>query len=140
MMFDRLVESIVASADAAHFSRDKTREVQLAAAMALVATMSADYVNKPEEARAVIKSLADLFNLDRRKCLKLLSRAMAARARDPSLFNSAMLLKRFGTEELNRKILAAATHVAKADGELHDYEADLLQRLQRMLAPKVFAS
>ncbi|MDE2446934.1 MAG: TerB family tellurite resistance protein, partial [Alphaproteobacteria bacterium] len=81
-----------------------------------------------------------LFALDRRKCRKLLSRAMAARLRDPSVFNSAMLLKRWASPELNDKLLAAATQVAHADGVLHDYEADLLQRLQRMLAPKTLAS
>ena len=133
MMFDRLVESIASGADAETFPRGQSRELQLATAMALVATMSADYIFKPEETRSVVDSLADLFGFDRHKCRKLLARAMAARQCDPSIFNSAMMLRRLGTPGFRGKVLAAADFVANADGELHDYEKDLLQRLERML-------
>ena len=136
MMFDRLVESIASGSHAAHQPHGQSLELQLATSIALVATMSADYIFRPEETRAVVDSLADLFSFDRKKCHKLLSRAMAARHRDPSIFNSAMMLRRLGTPDFNDRVLAAANRVAHADGELHDYEKDLLKRLTRILARK----
>jgi uncharacterized tellurite resistance protein B-like protein len=129
-MFNRLFEKI--SKGAAPIE-EEAGELHLAAAFVLVACMSADYKFKPEETRAVADGLFTLFGFDRHKSNKLIARAVAAREIEPSIFGSAMIIARFGSEAFKKQFREIVADVAGADGELHDYEKDLLERLSLIL-------
>ena len=129
-MFDRLIERITRRAPMA---REESSELQLAAAFILVTCMSVDYKYRPEETRAVAGGLHALFGLDRKRCNRLIARAVAARARDSSIFASALMVAKLGTHDFKQRFLETVRHVADADGELHDYEKDLLDRLNSIL-------
>lgn len=129
-MFNRLLERISKSSAPA---QDEMGELHLAVAFVLVACMSADYKFRPEETRAVATGLFDLFGFDRHKSNKLIARAVAARAVEPSIFASAMIIARMGSETFKQQFREIVAEVAGADGELHDYEKDLLERLSLIL-------
>lgn len=129
-MFNRLLERI--SKGPAPIE-DEAGELHLAAAFILVACMSADYKFKPEETRAVADGLFSLFGFDRKKSNKLIARAVAAREIEPSIFGSAMIIARYGSEAFKQQFREVVAKVASADGELHDYEKDLLERLYLIL-------
>jgi uncharacterized tellurite resistance protein B-like protein len=129
-MFKRLVERISRNTSPA---QDEMGELHLAVAFVLVACMSADYKIKPEETRAVANGLFNLFGFDRRKSNKLIARAVAARQVEPSIFASAMIIARMGSEQFKQRFREIVAEVAGADGELHDYEKDLLERLSLIL-------
>jgi uncharacterized tellurite resistance protein B-like protein len=129
-MFDRLLEHISKRPDQAE---NEAGELHLAAAFVLVACMSADYKFKPEETRAVVDGMFSLFGFDRHKSNKLIARAVAARQVDPSIFASAMIIARVGSETFKNQFREIVAKVASADGELHDYEKDLLERLNLIL-------
>jgi uncharacterized tellurite resistance protein B-like protein len=129
-MFNRLFERLSNGPAPAH---DEMGELHLAVAFVLVACMSADYKFKPEETRAVAGGLFELFGFDRNKSNKLIARAIAARAVEPSIFASAMIIARVGSEQFKQQFRDIVAQVASADGELHDYEKDLLERLYLIL-------
>ena len=130
MMFDRLIERI--SHDGEKF-QDENAELQLAAAFILVACMSVDYKYRPEETRMVVEGLRALFGFERHKSNKLIARAVAAREVEPSIFASAMIIARMGSASFKKQFRDIVAEVASADGELHDYEKDLLERLSLIL-------
>jgi uncharacterized tellurite resistance protein B-like protein len=129
-MFNRFFQRISKGPTAV---QDEMAELHLAVAFVLVACMSADYKFKPEETRAVADGLFDLFGFDRNKSNKLIARAVAARAVEPSIFASAMIIARVGSEQFKQLFREIVAQVASADGELHDYEKDLLERLSLIL-------
>jgi uncharacterized tellurite resistance protein B-like protein len=129
-MFNRLFERITKGP--AHIE-EEAGELHLAAAFILVACMSADYKFKPEETRAVVDGLFSLFGFDRHKSNKLIARAVAARTVEPSIFGSAMIIARMGSETFKAQFREIVAEVASSDGELHDYEKDLLERLSLIL-------
>jgi uncharacterized tellurite resistance protein B-like protein len=129
-MFNRLFERI--SKGAAPIE-EEAGELHLAVTFVLVACMSADYKFKPEETRAVANGLFSLFGFDRNKSNKLIARAVAARQIEPSIFGPAMIIARMGSEVFKAQFREIVADVAGADGELHDYEKDLLERLSLIL-------
>jgi uncharacterized tellurite resistance protein B-like protein len=129
-MFNRLFERITKGPAQVE---EEAGELHLAAAFVLVACMSADYKFKPEETRAVADGLLSLFGFDRNKSNRLIARAIAARATEPSIFASAMIIARVGSETFKNQFREVVAQVASADGELHDYEKDLLERLSLIL-------
>lgn len=129
-MFNRFFERISKGPAQVEEEAD---ELHLATAVVLVACMSADYKFKPEETRAVADGLFSLFGFDRHKSNKLIARAVAARAVEPSIFGSAMIIARMGTEVFKKQFSEIVAQVASADGELHDYEKDFLERLSLIL-------
>ena len=130
MMFDRLIERITRRAAS---PQEESSELQLASAFVLVACMSVDYKYRPEETHAVADGLHALFGFDRHKSNKLIARAVAAREIEPSIFASAMIIARIGRESFKKQFRDIVAEVASADGELHDYERDLLERLSLIL-------
>ena len=131
MMFDRLIERMTRRAPSAE---EEDGELQLAAAFILVACMSVDYKYRPEETRVVAEGLNALFGFDRHKSNKLIARAVAAREVEPSIFASAMIIAKMGSESFKKQFREIVAEVASADGELHDYEKDLLERLSLILS------
>ena len=130
MMFDRLIERISREGETL---QNENAELQLAAAFILVACMSVDYKVRPEETRVVVEGLNELFGFERHKSNKLIARAVAAREVEPSIFASAMIIARLGSECFKKQFRDIVAKVASADGELHDYEKDLLERLTLIL-------
>lgn len=130
IMFNRLFERLSNGPATAH---EELGELHLAVAFVLVACMSADYKFKPEETRAVADGLYVLFGFDRQKCNRLIARAVAARQIEPSIFASAMIIARMGSETFKQQFREIVAQVASADGELHDYEKDLLELLSLIL-------
>ena len=130
MMFDRLIERITRRAPS---PQEESSELQLASAFVLVACMSVDYRYRPEETRAVADGLHALFGFDRKRCNRLIARALAARAHDASIFTSALMVAKLGSHDFKQRFLETVRQVANADGELHDYEKDLLDRLNSIL-------
>ena len=129
-MFNRFFERISKGPAQVEEEAD---ELHLAAAFVLVACMSADYKFKPEETQAVADGLFSLFGFDRHKSNKLIARAVAARAVEPSIFGSAMIIARMGTEVFKKQFSEIVAQVASAVGEFHDYEKDFLERLSLIL-------
>ncbi|MFO1033171.1 MAG: TerB family tellurite resistance protein [Hyphomicrobiales bacterium] len=132
-MFERLIESIgieSTGGDAAQLARAET---QLAAAILLFAIIPADRQHHRDESLALHLSLRRLFPLPEDKARKLVARAAAQYGREPTLLAPATLLKHRLSEAFRRRILLEAEIIAMADGSIHEFERDVLSRMERLL-------
>jgi uncharacterized tellurite resistance protein B-like protein len=129
-MFNRLLESIGNEAAAKH---PPHHEVQLATAILIVAIAPADFQSLAEEHATAVNHLRQLFNLNTHAAQRLFGRAVAARVDDPAMFPAATILKRATDKVFRQKVLQACHAIAEADGNIHEFEHELLQRLAFLL-------
>ena len=64
---------------------------------------------------------------------KLMSRAVSQFHKEPLLLAPATLLKHRLSIGFRRLVLVTANRIAMADGHLHNYEADVLARIETLL-------
>jgi uncharacterized tellurite resistance protein B-like protein len=133
MMFDRLLGFIDNSNAHAMNWRDPNADVRLATAVLLFSVGTADYENHPMEGATLANELGQLFGIGAKRTHKLISRAAAAKNAEPTIFASAILLKRKSSEVFRRQIIEAMRRIAMADNVLHPQEIDLTQRAERLL-------
>ena len=129
-MFNRLVDMLGRSAPDASAAH---HEIQLAASILLAAVVPADFQSLAKEHAICTEELAKLFKLNASAAGRLYGRALAARASDPAIFPAATILKRATDRALRVQILNACRAVAEADGSIHEFEQELLQRIEMLL-------
>ncbi len=132
-MFNRLLESLGTISTKDDALQVLEPETQLATAILLFAVIHADSYYAAAESRAFYEGLRHIFGLSEDKCWKLMSRAVSQYHKEPSLVAPATLLKHRLSTGFRRLVLATANRIALADGLLHDYEADVLGRLETLL-------
>jgi len=132
-MFDRLIESLGRTNQIDDSAQGRVVENQLAAAMLLYSVLPADHVIVPQESMELRLALQHLFFLTDLKSRHLITRAVSAHARDPSLVACATILKHRFSFAFRRRLLGAAHRIAMSDGRLHDNEADVLARISSLL-------
>ena len=132
-MFDRLLESLGTISTTDDALQIRHPETQLATAILLFAVIRADSFHAASESRAFYEGLRHIFGLDEAKCWKLMSRAVSQFRKEPLLLAPATLLKHRLSVGFRRLVLVTAKRIAMADGHLHDYEADVLTRIESLL-------
>jgi uncharacterized tellurite resistance protein B-like protein len=133
MMFDRLLGFIDNSNVHAINWRDPNSDVRLATAILLFNVGPADYENLAVEGMTLAAELSDIFKIGNKRTHKLIARAAAAKNAEPTIFASAVLLKRKTDEQFRRSVIAAMQRIAMADNVLHPQEINLTQRAERLL-------
>ena len=132
-MFDRLLESLGTVSTKDDAVQIRHPETQLATAILLFAVIRADSFHAASESRAFYEGLRHIFGLDEAKCWKLMSRAVSQYRKEPSLLAPATLLKHRLSIGFRHLVLVTANRIAMADGHLHNYEADVLSRIETLL-------
>lgn len=132
-MFDRLLESLGTISTKDDAVQVQQSETQLATAILLFAVIQADSFHAASESRAFYEGLRHIFGLSEAKCWKLMSRAVSQYRKEPSLLAPATLLKHLVSPGFRQLVFVTAQHIAMADGHLHDYEADVLSRIETLL-------
>ena len=103
-------------------------ELQLATACLLVEVASLDHEFDAGERAAIARLLKRRFELDEEAAEQLIAAAEAEIGRTHQLFSFTRVVKdRFEHEE-RIELMEMLWEVAYADGELHDYEANLMRR------------
>jgi len=132
-MFDRLVENLGRASVAGDAAQIRNPETQLAAAMLLYAVLPADNVIRPEESFELRLTLQRLLRVGDVQAQHLISRAVSAYSREPSLLACATILKHRFTLGFRNSLFEAARRIAAADGQIHVNEADVLSRITSLL-------
>ena len=127
-MFNRLI-GILGRAG----SDNARHEIQLASAVLLAAVAPADFNALANEHNIATHQLSELFRLKPDAARRLYGRAVAARAADPAIFPAATILKRATDKTFRMRVLASCRSIAEADGSVHEFEQELLQRLEILL-------
>ena len=132
-MFDRLLESLGTISTKDDAVQVLQPETQLATAILLLAVIPADSFHAAAESRAFYEGLRHIFGLSEERCWKLMSRAVSQYRKEPTLLAPATLLKHRVSVAFRRLVLVTARRIALADGNLHEYEAEVLTRLETLL-------
>jgi uncharacterized tellurite resistance protein B-like protein len=132
-MFERLINSFGKPANQHDDAHLRDGELQLAAAMLLFGVMPVDHRITSDETSAFHNALVSLFNYSPEKCRRMMARAASAHAREPSILAATTLLKSRSPEHFRHRLMQEVRNLARADGVVHDNEADLEQRIERLL-------
>ena len=131
-MLKRLKNLLTASGSSASAQRDPS-DLKLASAALLVEAAVLDGSFDDAERATVTALLKDRFDLSDADTIELLDDAVAANADSIELYTLTRTVKdRFNHEE-RVNMIEMLWEVAYADGELHDYEANLVRRLAGLL-------
>ncbi|MBX9633392.1 MAG: TerB family tellurite resistance protein [Magnetospirillum sp.] len=107
----------------------ETDRLQLAVAALLVEAATLDGRFDDAERNRVLALLSARFGLDQDAALRLLALAQDAAARSVQLVGMTQLIKNKFDYDQRVELLEMLWEVAYADGQLHDYEANLLRRM-----------
>ena len=132
-MFERLIKSMGQPANRQNGDVTHDPELQLATAQLLYGMLPADYLVKQLECIALLHGLERIFGFGPQRSHKLVARAAAAYSNEPNILASATLLKRRTSLAFRQKIMVEAKAIALADGDIHNNESDLLNRLANLL-------
>jgi uncharacterized tellurite resistance protein B-like protein len=132
-MFERLLHSLGKPDSPQTENVGDDGELVLAAAKILYAVLPVDYVVTNQEAVALRMSLMRLFEISPDRCRRLIARAAAAHAKDTSILAAATLLKHRTSDAFRKQLCAEVNLLIHADGVVHDNEADLENRVSRLL-------
>jgi len=108
-------------------------ELQLAAAALLVEAAAMDGHYGEAEQAAIGRLLRRKFGLNDTEANSLQELALAEQSEANQLLGFTRVIKDRYSEEERVELIEMAWEVAYADGELHDYEANLLRRLGGLL-------
>ena len=108
-------------------------ELQLAAAALLVEAAAMDGHYGEAEQAAIYRLLRRKFGLNDTEADSLQELALAEQSEANQLLGFTRVIKDRYSEEERVELIEMAWEVAYADGELHDYEANLLRRLGGLL-------
>ncbi len=132
-MFNYLLENLGTISTKDDAVQALESDTQLATAILLVAVIPAESSHAAEQSRALHEGLRHIFELNEDKCWTLMSRAVSHYRKEPSLLAPTTLLKHRLSIGFRQLIFVTAKRIAMADGHLHDYEADVLARLETLL-------
>ena len=111
----------------------KQDNLQLAAAALLVEAAVMDGTFGDEERTVVLRLLKDRFALTDDDATTLLNEAEVAIAESNELYTLTRTIKENFEHAERIELIEMLWHVAYADGELHDYESNLVRRLAGLL-------
>ena len=132
-MFDRVIANIERKSRLESSSVFVDQEIRLATTILFLKIVPIDYKILQVEWSAVKKCLIELFDLSAPSCQKLLARAFAELAKEPSIFASAHMLKQNTSIAFRIAVLEAAKQIAMCDGDHHSNEIELETRLINLL-------
>lgn len=124
----RLLRSLLGQADPA-----PTADVRLAVAALMVEAATLDGNFGAEERERVLGLLARSFRFDAAAAERLLAEAQGVAERSVQLVGMTRLVKDSFDHDQRVELLEMLWEVVYADGQLHDYEANLLRRLAGLL-------
>lgn len=104
-------------------------KLRLAVAALLVEAATLDGRFDETERARVLALLTTRFDLDQDGASRLLAQAQDAAARSVQLVGMTQLIKNSFDYDQRVELLEMLWEVAYADGQLHDYEANLLRRM-----------
>lgn len=108
---------------------DEAERLRLAVATLLVEAATLDGHFDEAERACVLALLAARFELDQDQARRLLAQAQEAAAQSVQLVGMTQLVKNNFDYSQRVHLLEMLWEVVYADGELHDYEANLLRRM-----------
>lgn len=108
-------------------------EMQLAACALLVETALMDGAFDDGERAVIERLVAARFGLSAADSRTLVAEAEAAAARSPQIFGFTDAVKRHFDDAERVALIEMLWEVAWADGELHDYEENLLRRVAGLI-------
>ena len=107
--------------------------LQMAAACLLVEAALQDDDFEAEEEAVIARHLAQRFELEETEAGELIGKARTKIEETHELYGLTRTIKTSFDYEERVELLEMAWEVAYADGELHDFEANLLRRLAGLL-------
>jgi uncharacterized tellurite resistance protein B-like protein len=107
----------------------ETDRLRLAVATLLVEAATLDGRFDESERACVLSLLSSRFDLDQDGARRLLAQAQEAAAQSVQLVGMTQLVKNSFDYAQRVELLEMLWDVAYADGQLHDYEANLLRRM-----------
>lgn len=110
-----------------------TPSPQLAVAALMVEAATLDGTFDQSERRRIEELLAGHFKLESDEAARLLAEAEALNARSVQLIGMTQTIKNAFDHDQRIKVLEMLWEVAYADGQLHDYEANLMRRLAGLI-------
>ena len=130
------IKALLASKD--HLSRSEAcrhsyGELQLAAACLLLEAATLDGYYGEKEQAAIDNLLRDKFTLNDQEALTLHELAVVEQSEANQLLSFTRIIKDHYSLEERVDLIEMVWEVVYADGELHDYEANLLRRLGGLL-------
>ncbi len=130
------IKALLAAASApetASTGRHSHDELQLAAGALLVEAACLDGHYGEAEQAAIGTLLRDRFELNAEEAASLHELALAEQSEANQLLGFTRVIKDHYSHEERIELIEMVWEVAYADGELHDYEANLLRRLGGLL-------
>lgn len=113
--------------------RRSADELQIAAAALLVEAAQMDDDFDARERSMVLELVTDRFNLNREESLSLLAAAEERVAQANQLHGFTRVVNKAFNQAERIELLEMLWEVVYADGALHDYEANLMRRLNGLL-------
>ncbi|MCW5698464.1 MAG: TerB family tellurite resistance protein [Rhodospirillales bacterium] len=113
--------------------RKADNELHLAAAALMVEAAGLDGDFDDNERQSIRAALQDKFGLEPAAADELIGEAEAAAADSIQLYGFSRTIKDHLEPEERVKIIEMLWQVAYADGELHDYEANLVRRVAGLI-------
>lgn len=125
----RLMMDLIRSLLGRPAAEGEAQRLQLAVATLMVEAATLDGHFDESERSRVVALLSSRFDLDRDGALCLLAKAQEAASQSVQLVGMTQLVKNSFDYAQRVELLEMLWEVAYADGQLHDYEANLLRRL-----------
>jgi len=132
-MLDRIMAFLGDGGDPAHGTGDGTDDIAVAASALLVEAAVLDGQFDARERETIRQVLADHFDLGDAAAAALVEKGQEALADSHQLYEFTRKLKDEYSHEERVGILEMLWQVAYADGELHDFEANLVRRIAGLL-------
>lgn len=107
--------------------------VALATAVLLVEAGTMDGTFDAQEKDSVLRLLAQRFSLEESAAQRLLEAAVATAEKSTELYSHSRTVKDNLSYKERLDIIEMLWEVVYADGHLHDFEANLMRRLNRLL-------
>ncbi len=127
------IKALFAEPEGTKVETHSVDQIHLAAAALLVEAAHLDESYDEVERRAVVSVLKQEFELTDEECETLIEQAEAAQHEATDLYRFIRKFDdNFGHAERLR-LIEMLWHVVYADGELHPYESNLIQRISGML-------
>ncbi len=127
------IKALFAEPEGSKVEKHSVDQIHLAAAALLVEAAHLDESYDEVERHAVVNVLKQEFELNDEECETLIEQAEAAQHEATDLYRFIRKFdSNFGHEERLR-LIEMLWHVVYADGELHPYERNLIQRISGML-------
>ncbi|GAB5388976.1 MAG: TerB family tellurite resistance protein [Alphaproteobacteria bacterium] len=109
------------------------KDTAVAAAVLMIEAARQDGDPHPNEFRAMAERLTQRYNLTPDERESLIALAVEKNENLTHLFQLTGLLKDQKTRDERKALMEDLWAVAYADGELHKYEADIIERIGKML-------